>query len=206
VVATGSTAHAQSSEAAGWTASLYGTLSRLGDTDVDRLGGSNPASGTASFGNGFGFGGAVGWRYGNGWATEVAWDYRRHDLERWRGVAGTLASDGDYASNALFVNAYRRFPSAGWTPYLGAGLGWVQEIDFDLGTASDENSHSAKGRAAWQLIAGAERALGPRWSVFGDVRYMNAGSPTLKSEAMATELRNARYAPWSLHLGARIRF
>jgi opacity protein-like surface antigen len=181
----------------GWYATLYGTLSQLSST---RLTESAAGPGLkADFDAGYGFGGAIGWRYGNGWAAELEWDYRRHNLGALKNAAGTtLVRDGDYASNILFLNGlYRLAPSGGWTPYAGAGLAWVQEIDFDLG----DSSYSKGGKTGWQLIGGVERSLGGGWALNANVRWLNVGEPKLKAEGTNGSVSGAKYNPLSLHLG-----
>lgn len=202
-------AHAQP-EPRGWQASIYVLSSRLGSTSLDETGTAGFGPGLqASFGQGAGFGGDIGYRYGNGWAAELEWNYRRHPLKSLKSGASTLASDGDYASNILFVNGLRRFADAKspWTPYLGAGLGWVQEIDFDIQSAGVERSYSKGGRAALQLIAGAEYALGDAWRLTADLRWLRVGGVELVDEGRATErLARPAYNPVSVQLGVRRRF
>lgn len=198
-------ASAQASDR-GWYATLYGSYSRLGSTDLAE---SSLGSGLkASFDGGFGFGGAWGWRYGNGWAAELEWDYRRHNIGSLRDASGTtLGRDGDYASNILFVNAIYRLPArGGWTPLFGAGVGWLQEIDFDLEGGSVAQSYSRRGETGLQFIAGLERDLGRGWSLTGQARWLRVGKVTLGAEGAAGTLEGARYDPLSLHLGVTRRF
>jgi opacity protein-like surface antigen len=153
-------------EPRGYYATIYAQASRLGSTSFDEIGNGGFGSGLrAEFDAGFGFGGDIGFRYGNGWAAEVEWNYRRHDLKSLRKVGMTLVSDGDFASNILFINGLRRFPSAsgGWTPYIGAGVGWVQEIDFDLKSGGTDRAWSKQGKFGVQLIAGAEIPVTKDW-------------------------------------------
>jgi opacity protein-like surface antigen len=185
----------------GWYATLYGTWSQLGSTNLTE---STAGPGLkAKFDAGYGFGGAIGWRYGNGWAAELEWDYRRHKLGSLNDGAGaTLAREGDYASNILFLNGLYRFaPAGGWTPYAGAGLAWVQEIDFDLDAGGGEQSYSKGGKTGWQLIGGAERSLGGGWALNAHVRWLNVGEPKLKAEGSTGSVSGAKYNPLSLHLG-----
>lgn len=190
----------------GWYGTLYASTSRLGSTDLTA---SSIGSGLkAGFDGGFGFGGALGWRYGNGWATEVEWDYRRHNVGSLRDASGaSIGSDGDYASNILFVNGIYRLPArGGWTPLFGAGLGWLQEIDFDLEGGSVSQSYSRRGETGIQLIAGLERELQGGWSLAGSLRWLRVGGVTLGAEGGAGSIAGARYNPLSLHLGVTRRF
>jgi outer membrane protein W len=198
-------AHAQ--EAPGLYANVYLGPSRLSSTGLTE---SRPAGGrigdNAKFDGGIGFGGAVGYRYGNGWAAEVAWDYRRHGL---KSVGGTPV-DGDYASNTLFVNGYYRLPKWGAIrPFIGAGLGWTQEIDIDIERNGRELSYSRSGGVAFQAILGGEFELSSRWSLVGDVRWMRVGSRDFKAEGAAADgtlTGQLKYQPISLNLGLTYRF
>ena len=99
-------------EPRGYYATIYAQASRLGSTSFDENGNGGLGAGlTAKFDMGFGFGGDIGFRYGNGWAAEVEWNYRRHDLKSLSGSTTTV-NDGDFASNIFFINGLRRFPSA----------------------------------------------------------------------------------------------
>lgn len=200
------------SDTRGFYATLYGQASRLGSTSFDGSSGTGLGPGLkAEFDNGYGFGGDFGYRYGNGWAAEVEWNYRRHGLKSLRSgsASGNLASDGDFASNILFVNGLRRFPAPAraWTPYVGAGLGWVQEIDLDITSAGRERSYSESGKVAVQLIAGAEFALSPAWSLTTDLRWLRVGDVELTAEESGGgRLAKPRYNPVSVQVGVRRNF
>jgi opacity protein-like surface antigen len=198
-------------EKRGFYTNLYLGPSGLLSTDLteSRTQGGT-ASGSASFDPGFGFGGAVGYRYGNGWAAEVEWNYRRHPLNALRQGGTNLSSDGDFASNVLLLNGLRRFPTGGaWTPYVGAGIGWVQEIDIDITPVSGAaRGYSTSGKAAFQLIGGVEYALTPQWRLTADARWMRVGTVRLDNETgnpggSASQLK---YNPLSVQVGLRYNF
>lgn len=198
-------------EERGFYATLYGQASRLGSTGFDQSGGPGVGAGlNADFDIGYGFGGDIGWRYGNGWAAEVEWNYRRHGLGNLsQGANGNLATDGDFASNIFFVNGLRRFPTASgrWTLYVGAGLGWVQEIDFDIAANGGETSYSKSGAFGLQLIGGASWALSPDWSLTADLRWLRVGGVELSSEdAGGGRLARPAYNPLSAQIGIRRSF
>lgn len=194
-------------EPRGFYATVYAQASKLGSTQFDEIGNAGFGSGlAANFGTGIGFGGDIGFRYGNGWATELEWNWRRHDLKSLRRGGTTIATDGDFASNILFVNGIRRLSAqtGGWTPYIGAGLGWVQEIDFDINSAGSERAWSKQGKVAVQLIGGAELALGQAWRLAADVRLLRVGNLDLPAEeGVAGRLSQPRYNPVSVQVGLR---
>lgn len=64
------------SEPKGFYASIYTQASRLGSTTFDEFGSAGFGSGLeARFKTGMGLGGDIGYRYGNGWATEFEWNW-----------------------------------------------------------------------------------------------------------------------------------
>jgi outer membrane autotransporter protein len=205
-------AQAERADSKGFYVTLYGQYSRLGSSDLAEtgaLGAGNALS--AKFGNGMGFGGDVGYRYANGWAAEIEWNYRSHSLDSLRQGETNVASAGDFASNIILVNGLRRFNTAGaWTPYLGAGIGWVEEIDIDLkpGAGGAKRGYSAGSKTAFQLIAGAEYALTPNWSLTSDARWLHVGSVKLENEAgnPGGLVDSLKYNPLSVQLGVRYNF
>jgi hypothetical protein len=106
----------------GFYITVYGQHSRIGSSNMAESGTLGAGVGLrAEFASGTGFGGDIGYRYGNGWAAEVEWNYRRHSLDSLRRGSANLSRDGDFASNILLINGLRRFAAKGaWTPYAGA--------------------------------------------------------------------------------------
>jgi hypothetical protein len=119
----------------------------IGSSTFTESGAFSAGSGlSAEFGGSRRLCGDIGYRYRNGWAAEAEWNYRSHKLSSLCPGGATVARKGDFASNILLINGLRRFMSPSpWTPYDGAGIGWVQEIDIDLKPAAGgvERSYSA---------------------------------------------------------------
>jgi len=199
-------------ESKGFYATIYGQHSRVGSSNFTESGALGAGLGLrAEFGSGVGFGGDFGWRYGNGWAAEVEWNYRSHSLDALRQGGANLARDGDFASNTLLIHGLRRFPTtSAWTPYVGAGVGWVQEIDIDVApsTGGPERSYSASSKFAFQLIAGVEYALTSQWRLIADARWLRAGSVRLDNEAgnPGGSAGSLTYNPFSVQVGIRYNF
>jgi outer membrane protein W len=194
-----------SADKPGLYVSAYGGSSTLGSTTVtESRAGFGVLDGKAKFGSGFGAGGALGYRYGNGLAAELAWDYRGHDLKR----VGNTAVAGDFASTVLFVNGYYRFEKlAGVRPFVGAGLGYITEIDMDITRSANEREYSRRGGLALQAMVGGEVDLSERWSVSGDLRWSQMNTGTFKSSDADSSLTNKpKYAPVSLNFGVTYRF
>ncbi len=114
----------------GFYASVYGGLSTMASTRFSESRATGSAvGGKVDFGRGIGFGAAVGKRFGNGWAAELALDERGNLLKR----VGGVAVEGNVFSEVLFLNGYYRFPARGAVrPFIGAGLGYVIGLDIDV--------------------------------------------------------------------------
>lgn len=192
---------------------LYGGTSILGDQNISQTGvAAVGATSDASFDAGMVVGGAAGYYFTDNISAELAWDYRSNSLDRANFSDGTNFNDGDFASNIFFVNGYYHLDpimNSKFRPYVGAGLGYVQEIDIDLKNATSgvETSYSQDGEIAYQLIAGTSYGLTDNWDLTADVRYMRADSINLKRETGGTaELSKVDYDPLSLTVGAVYKF
>jgi hypothetical protein len=189
----------------GFYASVYGGPNAMASTSFSesRATGSD-VGGKVAFGSGIGFGAAVGRRYGNGWAAELAWDERGNFLKS----VGGVAVDGNVFSEVVFLNGYYRFPAWGTVrPFIGAGLGYVVGLDIDVDRDGTEQEYSRRGGVAVQAIAGGEYRLSSRWSLSGDVRWGRMGSGTFKSTTAGNTLSGEpKYQPASLNLSVSFRF
>ena len=189
----------------GYYATVYGGPSFMASTSFSESRPTGAAvGGKVAFGSGIGFGAAVGRRYGNGWAAEVAWDERGSFLDS----VGGVAVDGNVFSTVVFLNGYYRFPARGAVrPFIGAGLGYVAVLDIDVDRDGKEQEYSRSGGMAVQAMAGGEYSLSPRWSLSGDVRWSRMGSGTFKAAAAGTTLSGKpKYQPVSLNFGVSYRF
>jgi opacity protein-like surface antigen len=189
----------------GFYASVYGGPSAMASTSFSESRATGPTvGGKVAFGRGIGFGAAMGQRYGNGWAAELAWDERGNFLKR----IGGVAVDGNVFSTVVFLNGYYRFQTWGTVrPFIGAGLGYVIGLDIDVDRDGTEQEYSRRGGVAVQAIAGGEYSLSSRWSLSGDVRWSRMGSGTFKATTAGTTLTGKpKYQPTSLNLGVSYRF
>ena len=190
---------------AGFYANVYGGPGAMASTSFSESRATGPAvGGKVTFGKGIGFGAAVGQRYSNGWAAELAWDERGNFLKR----VGGVAVDGNVFSTVVFLNGYYRFPVWGTVrPFIGAGLGYVVGLDIDVDRDGTEQEYSRKGGVAVQAIAGGEYRMSSRWSLSGDVRWSRMGSGTFKATMPGNTLDGEpKYQPVSLNLGVSYRF
>ena len=193
---------------AGWYLRAHGGLSELDDTSGNTVGlGIPDGKADVTVDNGFFAGAAAGYRYGPNWSVEVAWEYRSNDSET-RLPDGTRFSDGNYASNTLFLNGMYHFASSGkWDPYLGAGIGWQQEIDLDLEGLGPELSYSGDGGVGFQLFGGVNYHLTERWALNGELRYGSFDDVDLEGESGAPgEIESLDYSQLSAQLGVIFKF
>lgn len=168
-------------------ARAFGGLSTLGDADV-RV---NSSRASGSFSGGLLAGGAVGYDYAGPWRAEIEYVYRSSSVE---GLPAAFAREGDYASTAIMLNGLYSFGKLGaLRPYVGAGVGFTREVDFDLTSSgpaapppSAVGEYSESGLFAYQAIAGADVAFGDRWSGFGELRAFAVNSPSLPGTAGRT--------------------
>lgn len=150
-------------------------------------------------------GGAFGYRYNANLAAEISWEYRSNDSEtRW---GNEFYPEGNYASNLIYVNGIYFFDAFGdFTPYVGVGLGWMQEIDIDLERNGVETSFSNSGKLSYQGFVGIEYRLSERWSLHTELRHAGAESGVLKDESTDAPFADLDYKPFTWQFGARYSF
>ncbi len=139
-----------------------------------------------TYGAGVASGGAVGYDFANSsWRAELEFIWRTAAVQNLPADTGT---GGDYASTSLMLNGFYRIETrAELTPYVGAGVGYLTEIDFDIEGRSGRE-FSASGQLAYQVMAGAEYAVNDNLSIFGEARYFGTETATL-SDAAGNTLR-----------------
>lgn len=191
-----------------WFARAYGGYSQLSDIDADSSGivdGDSAAD--ISVDGGYMAGLGLGYRYGSNWAVEVAWEYRTNDTETNIGGRETYP-DGNIASSTVFLNGYYHFATdSKWDPYIGAGLGWLQEVDIDLEGNGPFRSYSGDGDTGFQVFAGANYPLSERWLLQGEIRYASFTDLDLEGEGKTDgEFSSLDYEPLTVQLGIQYRF
>lgn len=156
-----------------------------------------------SFDTGFVAGAAFGYAYGPvPLRAELEFSYRTGDPS---GLPAAVASGGDLASTSIMLNGFYMFEtSTQISPYLGLGVGYATEIDFDLDTPGRTQQFSDTGNFAYQVMLGAEYELSDRWAVFGELRYFSAGGVTLPG-AGGTRL-SSDYDTVDVIVGANLSF
>jgi len=107
---------------------------------------------------GYAAGGAVGYRWCNGWRAEFEVGYRNNSLKRHRyAIDGRRHGSRQFHTWDYMANVYYDVPLC-WmaTPYVGAGIGYANSrFNHRRGGRDYHHSHSNKRRGfAWQVIAG----------------------------------------------------
>lgn len=155
--------------------------------------------------DGFFAGAAIGFDYLGPWSAEIVWEYRSNDSETTL-ADGSVFSDGNYASNIFFLNGlYQLSDVYGLKPYLGLGIGWIQEIDVDLEQDDIELSYSGDGEYGWQIFLGLEKPLTSRIDASAELRYAVFDDISLSGEEGAIGRFNSLdYNHVTLQLGLNV--
>jgi opacity protein-like surface antigen len=202
-------ARAQEPDPRGWTLRAWGGYSSLADTDGTIAGFTDaPVQDgiDVDTSGGFAAGAGIGYRYNRGLAVELAWEYRSNDSEVGLG-SGAEFSGGDYASNTVFLNGFYHFASRDrWDPYLGVGIGWLQEVDIDLEGDSPERSFTGDGDFGVQVFAGSNFQVSNNWWLHGELRYGAFSGLDLDGENTEGSISDLDYRPFSVQFGLTYRF
>jgi OmpA-OmpF porin, OOP family len=162
--------------------------------------------------NGAGGSFLIGYSYESGLRPEVAFSYRRNDLEeiRFGSQFGDNAgdpvpgADGELESLSFMGNLWFDLKnSSRVTPYLGGGVGF-RSVDLEL-NGTDGLARSDKDSVfAYQVGAGVGFALSPRLSLSVDARYFD--SDTLSLSNPNGDPASIEYTGTSYGLGLRYVF
>jgi opacity protein-like surface antigen len=176
-----------------------GGLSLLPGTDLESGDAGALQQADASFDPGFAYTFGGGYRVADDWSLEVELGYRTNPIDRVRST-GSSINEGDFASLGFFANARYHLPvETRLRPYVGLGLGLLEEIDIDLGGGTDADySDSA---VAIQAIVGVDYAISSRWAVSLEGRYLQSFGQDLAAESGSGITYDADYRPLSVLLG-----
>jgi opacity protein-like surface antigen len=185
-------------------------LGFLADTAVERTNALGSTSqGDGAFSPGWLTGAALGYRFDDRWSADVEFTYRTNDIDELSasGAGGLAAREGDFASAALMVNGRYHFESEGaLRPFVGLGLGVIEEIDIDLELGGAENSYSDSGFGI-QAMLGLDYQFADSWSLSGELRYFRAFDFEGTGEGLsAGGTARADYDHLGLLLGLTYRF
>lgn len=185
----------------------YGGINIQGGQSFDQEGIATPgASGDLDLGTSFRSGASIGYFARPNWSVELTYDYLTNSSSA-DFSDGASFSDGDYSSVILFLNNYYHLKEIkGFKPFLGAGLGFIQEIDVDIENAGVETSFSTRNKLAFQIAAGTDYKITDSIDVFGSLSFISANDLDMESESTGSEIKNINYTPFSLMFGAKYSF
>lgn len=171
-------------------------------TDLTDVNGMQNAD--ASFDTGFGVGLAVGRWFGDRWRADLEWAYRSNDNDDIKLDDGRVADDGNLASSALSLNGYYHFTDGKKigriSPYVGAGIAWVNEIDSDLEGLGGEYEDLEDDGFGAQLMGGLSYRQSKRLRWDAEVRWLYFDEADLDNgEGVALE--SVDYNPLTLSVG-----
>lgn len=196
--------------AEGWSVVPHVGLSLMQDQSPAIEGLENAANGGADVSLEDGFTAGLSGRYyypDSRWVSEFGWEYRSNDSSITTADGNDLP-DGNYASNIFYLNGrYRLTEGSKFTPWLGGGVTWTQEVDLDSEDAAGERSFSDSGSVGFQVMAGADYDLTERFYLTGELRYSTQTDIELREEGggggSVTEID---YQPLTLSVGVGVRF
>lgn len=177
-------ASADNTDYQGPYARLIGGLNFALDSDYDGSNANTFPSGEASLATGSMVGMGGGYRFNRNFAAELEYAYRSNDIDKVKGAGGaTIADGGDLASVAIMANGYYYFDVAeSWSPYIGLGMGFLQEVDSDVQLVGRTSQKDLEDQVfAWQAMVGAEVPIDEGWRFYGEGRFMSAPSPDLSN-------------------------
>jgi opacity protein-like surface antigen len=145
-----------------------------------------PGRASVDYETGFASGLALGRRLGPDWRVEVEYLYRTDELGFAEFTDGTRFDEGDFSSVTLSANAYYEFPDLlkqsdrELRIYLGAGVGWIQEVDIDFESEAGEISYETD-EIAYQMMAGLRWGFAERWALDFEYRLLKASDVKMTS-------------------------
>ncbi len=171
--------------------------------------GTNVSTADGSYEASFAGGGALGYRFDNGWAVEGELMYRRNELDPVSLAGLGDFTGGDFASLAIAVNALYRFDigsSGKLQGYAGPGLVYFQEIDIDFDDGGQQETSFESDDTAWQFKVGGRYDFSDRWFVDAAATYLVASSVEMELPADSSQRIESDYDHLMLSLGVGWRF
>ena len=163
------------------------------------------SSAEASYDFGFRSGLAYGWRFSERFAIEGEYLYSTNDFDEVVFVDGERYDEGNYASVVISANVYTFFrPGQNVRPYVGVGLGWVQEVDIDFERDGGEISFETD-ELGLQLMAGVAWDVNERWTLDLQARWLGVSGVEMEAEEGGGRV-TADYQPLSVFAGIGYRF
>ncbi|MEN7341440.1 MAG: porin family protein [Pseudomonadota bacterium] len=193
----------------GFYASAVAGLNLLGDQSATYRDEAVTSSTDRQFDAAFAAGGTIGYDFGPNWRAEAELMYRRNEQDGSVTLdgLGTFA-EGDFASLSIAASVLYDFElpaNPNLSPYVGAGLAFIQEIDVDFEDAGIETSFETDDIAV-QLQAGVRYLFGERWFADAGLRYLVASDVELEFPDDTSRTVTSDYDPLTLSVGFGYRF
>jgi opacity protein-like surface antigen len=179
LIATAGAASAQDqlpgqSTAPDWSKNFYLRL----DTGASFTTDANRNFGNSDFGDGYAIGGGIGYRFDPHWRTDMTLSYRGN--YGFATATGVGPSHGDVDALVGLVNGYYDFTSyAGFTPYIGGGIGFssnhISPTGVAVGPSGGSLNSDTSSQFAWQVGAGVSYNLSQNWALDIGYRYLDMG-------------------------------
>jgi len=192
----------------GWSVVPYVGFSALDDQSPE-ISADGIAAGEADVSVDGGFTSGLSFRYDytdSRWTSEFGWEYRSNDSSI-TAADGTVLPGGNYASNTFYLNGrYALTESRQWTPWVGAGLSLVQEVDLDSEDSNGERSFDDGGAVGFQLMAGVDYDITDRIYLTSELRYSSFTDLELSEESGTGSVSGLDYQPLTVGVGVGFRF
>jgi opacity protein-like surface antigen len=157
-----------------WSKNVYLRL----DTGASFSTAANRNFGNGDLGNSYTVGGGVGYRFDPHWRTDVTLGYRGdYGFSRTNNFG---SARGDLDALVGLVNGYYDIGTyAGFTPYVGGGVGFssnhFDRTGIGLGPLGANLNRNTNTDFAWQVSAGVSYAVTPNWALDFGYRYLDMG-------------------------------
>lgn len=127
----------------------------------------------------------IGYRFTPEFRADLTLGFQSESVEYASPGGVVVKGDTDIRSLVTMVNAYYDVGTwSGFTPYLGAGMGWAHHWTDDIrhtsaaGVAGTEKGEGTN-TFAWSLGAGVSYAIDPQWSLDLGYRFNDLGRPDI---------------------------
>lgn len=178
---------------------MLGGTNALGDQRVEATIGGTTGNGLTSYSASYIAGFSVGYRFDNNWSIEEEFTFRRVNLNS--ASLGALGSfnEGDIENTQLTARALYHVPlsaNANFEVYVGAGVAWLAELDFDVEGPEGEQPFE-QDRFGVEFHSGL-RYHGWRHAFVGaGLRYLSVRDTTLPSPSNPDDTVRLSYDPFS---------
>jgi outer membrane protein W len=179
---------------------LLGGINTLSDQDISATIGGVSGSGTTSYSPSYIAGFAVGYRFANNWSVEEEFVFRRTALDSATLSSLGTFSDGDFENTQLAARVLYHLPIGADDDlelYMGAGVAWLAELDFDFETALGEQPFE-QDRFGLELHSGVRYHGWKHGFAGAGLRYLSVRDTTLPSPSNPADTVRLGYEPLSL--------